>query len=305
MCIIAYKPKGQALPSKETLQMCWNNNEDGAGYMFANDGRVWISKGFATFDKFYNKLTYDYKRYNLKSKNLVLHFRIGTSGGITPAKTHPFPLTDNVKQLNATRTSCKYGVAHNGILSDYVYADGKTSDTQNFIKDFLAPILKLSSGNLANALTTRIIDKELAGDKLIILNKNDTIYKYGDWQHNDADGCYYSNATYKTERYNYMSTLSGWDNWREWGGTTYEDTPKTTTYYDNYDQVEYDYIKKHYTKVKDSQLIVFDDGYEFTPAEMGHKFDYYVDEYDNLYELEKHRPMYSLIATDVLINNGV
>ena len=54
MCIIAYKPKGQALPSKETLQMCWNNNEDGAGYMFANDGRVWISKGFATFDKFYS-----------------------------------------------------------------------------------------------------------------------------------------------------------------------------------------------------------------------------------------------------------
>ena len=46
MCIIAIKEKGVAMPDLETLNNMWNNNPDGAGYMFPFDGKVHIRKGF-------------------------------------------------------------------------------------------------------------------------------------------------------------------------------------------------------------------------------------------------------------------
>ena len=44
MCIIAAKPAGIALPNAETIETMWYANPDGAGFMYAHDGKVVIEK---------------------------------------------------------------------------------------------------------------------------------------------------------------------------------------------------------------------------------------------------------------------
>ena len=55
MCIAIIKPKNYEIPTKEELRTCWDNNPNGAGFMW-NDGQiVHIEKGFLKFKHFYNK----------------------------------------------------------------------------------------------------------------------------------------------------------------------------------------------------------------------------------------------------------
>ena len=57
MCIIVAKEKGQKLPSKDILKTCFNNNDDGAGFMYVQDGKVIIDKGYMDFKSFYKRVT--------------------------------------------------------------------------------------------------------------------------------------------------------------------------------------------------------------------------------------------------------
>lgn len=40
MCIIVYKPEGATMPSTDTLRRCFEENPDGAGFMWPERGRV-------------------------------------------------------------------------------------------------------------------------------------------------------------------------------------------------------------------------------------------------------------------------
>ena len=51
MCIIVVKPSSVVV-SRSILENCFANNPDGAGYMFANEGKVLIKKGFFDFGEF-------------------------------------------------------------------------------------------------------------------------------------------------------------------------------------------------------------------------------------------------------------
>ena len=44
MCIIIEKPKYAKTPSRKVLKNCWDNNPDGAGYMYNAGGKVYIYK---------------------------------------------------------------------------------------------------------------------------------------------------------------------------------------------------------------------------------------------------------------------
>ena len=48
MCIICAKPAKTAFPDAETIRTMWYRNPDGAGIMYARDGKVCIEKGFIT-----------------------------------------------------------------------------------------------------------------------------------------------------------------------------------------------------------------------------------------------------------------
>lgn len=205
MCIIAIKPKNKDLQNKDTLQTCFNRNHDGAGYMFVNDkNEVVIKKGYMTFDNYYKDLMKDYDKYGLKDKNLVMHFRIGTSGQSKLGCTHPFAITNDYNVLNTTHLKTNIGVCHNGIISKYNDRLGKYSDTQIYIAKVLTPLIRLNI-NAYKFKDIQEIIKDTTNSKWAFLDKFDEVYTVGDFV---EDGGYlYSNSTYKA----YKPVYSGWD----------------------------------------------------------------------------------------------
>ena len=51
MCIIAIKPIGIKMPNIKTIENCWYNNPDGAGFMYAKESNVYIEKGLYEVEK--------------------------------------------------------------------------------------------------------------------------------------------------------------------------------------------------------------------------------------------------------------
>lgn len=121
MCI-AILNNGKSI-SKSKLKTCWDNNDDGAGMLYIQDGVLVAEKfpneGLQNDDNFAKF----YERYNaVKSSEsgdlpMLVHFRIATHGA-TPEYLHPFFVSDTL------------GLIHNGIIHGFGSAD--FSDTAEF-----------------------------------------------------------------------------------------------------------------------------------------------------------------------------
>ena len=94
MCIIIAKDKKNRLPKIKELEYCFDYNNDGAGFMYTDNGKVIIDKGYMTKEDFLARYKTLCKKYNnFKDKCLVAHCRIGTAGSNTAQNTHPYALT--------------------------------------------------------------------------------------------------------------------------------------------------------------------------------------------------------------------
>ena len=191
MCVILYKPKNVKLPKDNILFNCFMNNDDGAGYTYAVNNNVIVKKGFLNYTDFIKALKKDYKKYNLEKHNLILHFRIGTSGGITKEKTQPFKISNNIKELNKLYVNNKKSsIVHNGVFYKFEYNKNNTSDTQNYIKDFLQPLLASGIKNKKDLIK----DSLGYNSKIAVLNKKDNVFLYGEYYY--YNGVYYSNNSW-------------------------------------------------------------------------------------------------------------
>lgn len=195
MCIIVSKAKGVDLPTKATLKTCFERNHDGAGIMYVDNKSVVIEKGFMTFNALYKRIQELKFKYgnNLKDKALVIHFRIGTSGQNDKKTTHPFPITNNIDQLRATKTRTNLGMVHNGVIHDYVKG-GNLSDTQHFIKDFVSVLYELDKSFYLNKHAQKLLN-DTCKSKLCFLDKYENLTYIGNFI--EDKGIMYSNATYK------------------------------------------------------------------------------------------------------------
>lgn len=266
MCVIVYKPRYKDLPEKSILRTCYYNNNDGVGYTFTYKNEVIIKKGYQDFNKFYKHLLKDYKKYNLNKHNLIIHFRIGTSGGLTKEKTQPFKITSNVKELNKLYIkNKKTSIVHNGVLSDYTY-DDTLSDTQNYIKDFLSPLLK-SKIKDKNGL----IKDTLFTSKIAMLNCNDRVSLYGEYI-NDK-GIYYSNASYNN--WSYKDDIKKYE-------FTCNDKKEINTPKYKYYGYDYDYYDKEYYSSKEDIKQDIKDTQEEELIKQACK--QYADEYGDYYD---------------------
>lgn len=206
MCIIVYKPTTAKMPNKKTLIKCWNNNKDGAGYMFPSKGSVIIKKGFMKFNDFYNNLKSDLKRYG-EFTPFVLHFRIQTQGGVNPQYTHPFPLSSDMDNLKKLRVKTDIGIAHNGIIdltsSRYNYTV-TYSDTMKFITDYLSLIIHDKYYYKDKDKLTLI--ERLIESKMAIMDGDGHTELIGEFI--EDNGVYYSNDYYKEDRYKRVITTT-------------------------------------------------------------------------------------------------
>ncbi len=109
MCIICVSPRKVRQPSLATIKTMFLRNPHGAGYMFARDGIVHISKGYMDVESYIEAL----RREHFTAKDAVVyHFRISTQAGVNPAMTHPFPLSNKLAHMKALQGVQRHGAVH-------------------------------------------------------------------------------------------------------------------------------------------------------------------------------------------------
>ena len=200
MCIIAAKAAGIKMPDRKIIRTMWYGNPDGAGVMYAKDGKVRIDKGFMTptaLEKHLDKLE---KTIDTTATPIVMHFRITTHGGTKPENTHPFPITDSVKRLQLTHCTAKLGVAHNGII-DIKPRSSEISDTMEYIASQLAPLSRALPMFYKNMDAMTMIQNAI-NSKMVFLTGEGELYSTGDFV--EEDGILYSNTSFRgRQRYTY------------------------------------------------------------------------------------------------------
>ena len=253
MCIIVCKDKGQKMPNEETLRRCFIRNNDGAGFAYNLNNKVYIKKGFLTFDELQKALKTLQEQVKIEDVGLVIHFRIGTAGTNGAGNTHPYPLTNKWWKYKTTDMTTGVAVFHNGIINGY--SPNKENkhdfnDTQLYIMKRLA---KMPQNFYKKEKWLNVIGTE-TGSRFAFIDAQGNIYRAGTGWVTD-EGIHYSNSTYKAYTYGYNRIYN------------YDD------YYDDY----FDrYYKNNKTlpKAKEEQVIEDDDDIYFdTYEEMGQYLD--------------------------------
>lgn len=195
MCVIAVYKKGIKLNYAE-LKRCFINNPDGAGVMWQDEDSVHIRKGFMTqqdFFQFLKTLPTDVDR--------VIHCRIATSGKISQACCHPFPVTNDYKRMMATDIKVPVAFAHNGILTAYTPKNGlkaKISDTMVFGKKVLNHLYQMHV-NLFDTVIDDMLQHTINTDKMVLMDSHH-IVTLGTFITSEVSGAEYSNASYSYDK---------------------------------------------------------------------------------------------------------
>lgn len=221
MCIIIAKEKKVGLPTYKQLLNSFEYNNDGAGFMYINKGKVVIDKGYMTWKKFYKRYQKLCRKFNnFENQSLIMHFRIGTSSGNTPENTHPYPISSNVKDLHKTYITCDLGMVHNGIISDYTPKDrfSTTNDTQEFILNYVSTLYKhypkfYKDKYIMNGMN------DITNSKLAFMDTSGYIYYVGNFI--EENGVKFSNSSYEDWDKLYYPTLN------------YGTIKSNTSYYDD------------------------------------------------------------------------
>lgn len=206
MCVIVAKQREDRLPTPKELVQCFNTNPDGAGFMYLDNGKVVIDKGYMKFNDFYGRYKSLCKKYNnFKDLPLVIHFRIGTSGGNVAKNTHPYPISNNIKDLHNLHLKCDVGVAHNGIISDYSPEGDDYNDTAEYIMSWMYNVTKFDKKFYARRYYRDMI-RQMTYSRFAFLDKDGDIYLVGDFK--EVDGLSFSNLNHLPyqDRQKYEST---------------------------------------------------------------------------------------------------
>lgn len=241
MCVIMAKPANVAFPEENILKNCWDNNPDMGGFMYALNGRVYIHKGFETWEKFKSALD----KTRLKTGDnipYVCHFRISTQG-FDRACCQPFPLSSKMSNLKKSRTEANMGVAHNGILSLTSDGSKEYSDTMKFITDYLVNIIRSYDWH-KDKRTVKLIENLIEGSRFAVLDKRGECVLLGKGWVEDK-GCHFSNGTYSYKKVTYARCYSGGNYW--WGDYGESDEKRWADYWDRIDRSRNE-IKANYKK---------------------------------------------------------
>ena len=155
MCVIVTVPKEKQL-SKEVFQRCWNANPHGGGLMYSDGSKVIVEKELRSCENFWDQFQAAKRK---AESDIVLHFRISTSGKIDLNNCHPFPADKG------------FWLMHNGILPVDVPKKSKINDTQIFIRDYLSEL------PLDNDYVRITLGRLIGGyNKIAIMAPNGNVY---------------------------------------------------------------------------------------------------------------------------------
>lgn len=220
MCICILNTKKAGRLPKSQIKNSWENNDMGAGLLWNSKGKLNVFKTY-DYDDFLDK--YNEVRSDKATGNIVLHFRIATSGYNGQQNLHPFLVND------------KLGFVHNGVISGLGNKD--FSDTYEF-NDMLK---KFKHDFIDCEMSRYFISEYISYSKLIFLDANGkyTIIneELGKW----TDGNWYSNDSYKqVNNYSYHGNTKVAKNTKLDGYDPFELDDDLISYDDEWDM--YDYI---------------------------------------------------------------
>ena len=191
MCIIAVSKKGVRQPTLEQLHNMYENNPDGAGFMYAREGQVHIHKGFMVWEDFEREIK---KQAFTENDPVVYHFRISTQAGVKPTMTHPFPLTTSLQLCEALDLTCPVGVAHNGIIHMTSFAkETRYSDTAYFICWYMTRLIR-EHDDITDPAVIDMIENLTTSKWAILDGATGDIETVGKFT--DVNGLLFSNTTY-------------------------------------------------------------------------------------------------------------
>ena len=185
MCVICVSSKGAKQPSEENIRKMFEANPHSAGYMYARNGnKVVIHKGYQSIEE----LLWDIEREKFTEDDVVIyHFRIATQANRVEM-SQPFPITDNIADLEELDIVADMGIAHNGILKQTSNGDKQLSDTAIYIRQAIA-------GREITDEFVNLLAEDTVGNRLAILEGNGKFHLTGTWTY--ENGLYYSNENWK------------------------------------------------------------------------------------------------------------
>lgn len=204
MCIILTCDANRR-PTEEVVETCWHANPDGAGFAYATGGAVEISKGYMTYGELETAL-----RTVPKSAPLIIHFRIGTSGGYGPEVTHPYPVTRDLTALHALDVTCPVAIAHNGILP-YDSDDARgISDTVAYVQRVVSRVahqrvVRAHGGLCESKRARKALRRTSQGSRLALIDAAGHLLRIGDGWQTVEPGIYASNGTWRPHKMRYSS----------------------------------------------------------------------------------------------------
>lgn len=183
MCIIAVKPEKVVFTRKQ-LKVMWDANPDGAGFMYAENGKVQVVKGLMTLSALWDAI-----EAVGPMRKLVLHFRIKTHGKISPELTHPFWITEG-----------SLAMVHNGVIRNVVNETSEEeSDTAVFARK-LANAYVNPLQAIRNEFHREMIEAYIGFSKVVFMDGSGAHYilneSLGTWHKN----VWYSNDRFKPEK---------------------------------------------------------------------------------------------------------
>lgn len=171
MCVIFYQTKEQASFTYEEVQNAALTNPDGMGLMW-NDGKsIKFRKGYFNVKNFYDD--YISIRKMPTTKDIALHFRIGTGSNVDVANCHPFPITSVNKRLKARQGSCDVGVMMNGIIGS---STKEFSDTALYVRDNLKEYYDIDRRFFLHFSKRgeMLFENEIHGCRFVLMSKEGT-----------------------------------------------------------------------------------------------------------------------------------
>ncbi len=215
MCLIIYKPAGLKLPKQDVLFRAFFQNPNGAGIATRlEDGRIFYSKGHMIFED----LEYSLSRLYRKNRELMIHFRLASSGVVNEYNTHPFVLSTNLSDFEKLEGYATNGLlAHNGTRNLTLFPEPERFFRSKGFNDtarlaYLYSFLAEKGLNLDERLI--IIKNLISIDRIIIFERKKTI-RLGSWT--EKGGLFYSNSLifFEEKTKNEKKYDLDWWRWRD------------------------------------------------------------------------------------------
>ena len=190
MCLIIKSDNASELKSN-LLKSAYSNNSDGFGGMFLADGKIQTFKELPQNENEVIKLWDKFKDMKIP---MGLHFRFTTNGGTNKANCHPFEV------LNKKQHNRDIWVMHNGPQLPTPMIDVDKSDTHQYVKWVLRPMLANNPELIYNKDWKEMIEDSIGSDKLLFLDGSNGKFTIINEDHGETlDNMWLSN-TYSINR---------------------------------------------------------------------------------------------------------